>query len=442
MRIFGLVDCNSFFASCEKVFHPDWQNRPVVVLSNNDGCVVARSPEAKALQIPMGAPWFQIRDLVKRRGLIVCSANYSLYGDMSSRVMQTISQWSPDLEFYSIDEAFIDFTGRFPELVRGMSDKISDSAEQDLHSLSREIVSIVPQWTGIPVSLGIGSTKTLAKAANRIAKKLPAHYARILTEEDRRELLPQIDLSDVWGVGRHLLPKFQKLGLRTAWDLAQMDPHWIRKNYTVNQEKLVLELRGEFCTDLEEAQPRQTIQISRSFGEMITDQDELEKAVSTFAARAGEKIRQQHSTASAIHVQLYTNRFRSELPQYFPGMSLQFPNRTSSTPEIIAHALRILRSIYDRKYAYKKAAVLLLDLADESISEQPMLFDRDPDKSPERREKEKRLMQGVDAINRSFGKGHIFFASEGVEKKWTPVAHFVSPCFTTRWEDLPVAYAK
>ncbi len=444
MKIFGLVDCNSFFASCEKVFHPEWEKRPVVVLSNNDGCVVARSPEAKELLIPMGMPWFQLRESAARNGVVVCSGNYSLYGDMSRRVMQTLAQWTPDMEIYSVDEAFLDLSGQFPELVSGKYRNSSGPMRSCLRDLCQKIVAIVPQWTGIPVSLGIGQTKTLAKVANRIAKKRADRYSILLEEQERIDQLQGVPLEDVWGVGQSLLPKFQRLGLKNAYDLSLVDPVWMGKNFSCIQEKLVRELRGEPCLNLEEeVPPKQNMQVSRSFGHPIEVLSELEKAISTFAAKGAEKLRRQKSVASAIHVQLYTNVYRRDRPQAFPGMALPFPVPTNSSLDIIAQALKILRIIYKKDYAYKKAMILLLSIVDEKVvRSQKTLFELDPDKPQELRDKERCLMETLDTLNRSLGKGRLFFASEGVQKNWTPNANFVSPCYTTRWEDIPVVYAK
>lgn len=454
MRIFGHIDCNSFFASCEKVFHPEWRDRPVVVLSNNDGCIVARSPEAKALGIPMGIPLFKIKNQINHGGVIVCSGNFSLYGNMSQRVMQTLEQWCPDIEIYSIDEAFLDLTGYFLPILNHLSrrgEKIPDGLQtpfftevpteldQAVVRLAREIVSTVEKWTGIPVSFGLGPTKTLAKVANRIAKKLPDHCAIILSGAERERQLRSVELGDVWGVGRHLLPRLERLGLRSAWDLARVDPIYMRNNFSVIQEKLVRELCGESCLDLETEVPnRQNIQYSRSFGTAIYSLDELEKAVSTFAAQGAVKLRRQGSVASAIHVRLYTNPHHQEQPQYYPGISAGFPVPTASSPEIIALALRMTRKIFKEGFAYKKASVQLLDLRrEEQAAAQQTLFPLDTEKSDEQRLREKKLMKTVDSINQIFGKGALFFGSEGTNQEWTPASNYRSPCFTTRWEDLP-----
>ncbi|MDO4587141.1 MAG: Y-family DNA polymerase [Planctomycetia bacterium] len=440
MKIIGLLDCNSFFASCEKVFHPAWQNRPVIVLSNNDGCVVARSPEAKQLQIPMGVPFFQIRSFAERNQVVVCSANFCLYGDMSRRVMQTLQQWTPDIQIYSIDESFFDLTGRFIKKPNEIL-QYSASLEESLLKLGKEIVQTVPMWTGIPVAIGIGPNKTLAKVANHLAKKGNNSVCSLLNEAKRLEILKKVEISDIWGVGRHLLPKFQRLGLRTAFDLSNVDPLWMRKNFSIVQEQMVRELQGEFCfDDVNVPETHKNIQVSRTFGESLEDLNELEKAVSTFAAKGAEKLRRQKSVTSAIQIQLYTNWFRKEQDQYYPARVIGLPYPTSNTFEIVSQALIALRSIFKPNLQYRKAAVILLNLIDEKFAAaQKTLFNLDPTKSPESREKEKRLIKAIDLINQQTGSNRIFLASEGIDPQWKPNANYISPCFTTRWEDIPVA---
>lgn len=441
MKILGLMDCNSFFASCEKVFQPAWEHRPVVVLSNNDGCVVARSPEAKQLGIAMGVPYFQIKNFAQANNVIIRSSNYSLYGDMSYRVMQTVAQWTPDIEIYSIDESFLDLTGRYLQIGEQSETEWNHELESNVMALSRQIVATVPRWTGIPVAFGLGPTKTLAKAANRIAKKRDDRICSLLDPDSRDELLKTLDVADVWGVGHRLLPQFTRLGIRTAYDLMRIDPLWMRKNYSVVQEKLVRELRGERCLELvEQPQPRQNIQVSRSFGEMIESLESLERAVATFAARGALRLRNEKTAASAIMVQLYTNRHRINLPQYMPSMTVAFPQATNASPEIISTALHILRTIWREGYKYKRAMVMLLDTVKETVAvQQKTLFELDPQRNHERREKERVLMKAVDQINRCVGQGRLFFAAEGVLPDWQPNRAFVSPCYTTRWEDIPTA---
>ena len=444
MKIFGLLDCNSFFASCEKVFHPAWEKRPVVVLSNNDGCVVARSPEAKPF-IAMGAPYFQIKKIAEVHGVIVRSSNFSLYGDMSRRVMLTLTQWTPEIEIYSIDEAFLDLTSRFHDT------PIWDASfEKRLAQLASEMVETVPRWTGIPVALGIGPTKTLAKLANKIAKGRSDRYCSVLGEERRVEALRTFDVGDVWGVGRRLLPKFRRLGIKTALDLARLDPFYVRSEFSITQERTVRELRGEICFDAESTpEPRQNIRVSRSFGDMVSKLSELESAVASFAAKGAERLRRQGSVASGVRVQLDTNRFRTDLAQNHDALLAGFSRPTDSTPEIIETALTALRQLYRPDFLYKRAMIQLFGLLDaETAASVRYLFDPDPDaesangRNEEKRAAEKRLMKTVDALNATLGAGRLFFAAEGIAPAWRPNAQFVSPSYTTNWSEIPVVKAK
>lgn len=444
MKIFGLLDCNSFFASCEKVFHPSWEKRPVVVLSNNDGCVVARSPEAKPF-IAMGAPYFQIRRTAEINRIVVRSSNFSLYGDMSRRVMLTLAQWTPDIEVYSIDEAFLDLTPRF---LRQIEQNRPYAGRLD--RLAAEIVETVPRWTGIPVALGIGPTKTLAKLANKIAKGRADRYLSLMDEARREEALRSFDIADVWGVGRRLLPRFKRLGLKTALDLARVDPLRMRTEFSVVQEKTVRELCGERCFDAESTpEPRQNIRVSRSFGDMVSDLPNLESAVASFAAKGGERLRRQKSVATGVYVQLDTNRFRTDLAQNHSALLAGFARPTDSTPEILETALAALRRLYRPEFLYKRAMIQLTGLLDaDTAAGVRYLFDPDPEidgaagRNDERRAAEKRLMTAVDQLNATLGEGRLFYAAEGIDPAWRPNSEFVSPSYTTRWSDIPVVKAK
>lgn len=436
MKIYALADGNSFFASCEKVFNPQWCDRPLVVLSNNDGCIVARSAEAKPL-VPMGVPYFQIKNIAERCGIVVRSSNFSLYGDMSRRVMQTLSTWTPEVEVYSIDEAFLDLTGRFAADI-----KANRPVAEPLAALCAEVVETVPRWTGIPVSLGVGPTKTLAKAANRIAKKRSDRFCSLLDPAERAERLAQFDVADIWGVGRHLLPKFRRLGLRTAADLASVDPLWIRRNFSVVQEMTVRELRAERCFDWEsQPEPRQNIQVSRSFGEMLSDLDPIASAVASFVTEGARRLRRQGSVASAVMVRLDTNRYRTDMEQHHAAELIGFDRPTDDTPTILAAALGALRRICRSGIFYKRAMIQLVGLCDREASRRQRTFFDDA-RSDERFAERGRLMAAVDALNESMGRGTLFYAAEGVRSDWKPNSRFVSPCYTTRWSDLPVVKAK
>ena len=427
-RLYGLIDCNSFFASCEKLFRPDLANKPVVVLSNNDGVVVARSPEAKKLGIPMGEAYFKIKRLVEHGRVVVFSSNYRLYADMSNRVLKTLKRWTPLIEIYSIDEAFLDFTG-------------FGICNESVESLMKEITSTVTKWTGIPVSLGIGSTMTLAKVANDLAKKRNGICA-LLDPVVREKALDELEIGDVWGVGRRLAPRMYKLGFRTAKALAAADPVWMRKEFSVVQEKLVRELNGECCLDLTEvAPPRKNIQVSRSFSEATNDYRSLSEAVATFAAKASEKARSDGTVATAVYVHLNTSWYKKD-SYISDGQTRGFNFPTSSTPEIIHTALGLLREIYREGPLYKKASVMLLNLQNaDAVKSQGVLFDLD-DKNPADRKRDNQLMESVDRINHSLGKGTLFFGSQGTNQKWRGASEHCSPNYTLNFAELPIVKAK
>lgn len=479
MKIIGLLDCDSFFASCEKVFRPDWANRPVVVLSNNDGCVVARSPEAKALGIAMGAPFFQIRALARSAGVVVRSGNFALYGDLSRRVVETLGRWTPNVDVYSIDEAFLDLTGRFCDAegrLRGCEtsagneglgnlegigenvggdwrefcasdERLPGQARREIEETAAEIVETVRRWTGIPVSLGLGPTRTLAKAASRIAKRDGAatgrKFALLFDPEERERELKRLPVGDVWGVGRRLLPAFWRLGLRTAFDLARVDPIYMRKNFSIVQEKTVRELRGERTFDSKtRPEAQKSLQISRSFGETVETLAEMEEAVSSFASTAAAKMRARKIVASGVYVYMSTSGRDPNAPRRNVGLAVNFARPTNSTPEFLSAALRLTRTLFDPKLAWRKAGVVALETLDESVAaSRRFLFEPDPERPAERRERDRRLCEALDKANVAFGKNAVFFASDGIKPRWTPNARFVSPSYTTDWNALPVVRA-
>ena len=421
MKIYALVDCDSFFASCEKVFRPDWAEKPIVVLSNNDGCVIARSVEAKPL-VAMGTPWFRIKSLAKQLGLVVCSSNHVLYGDMSRRVMETLGQWSYDVEVYSIDEAFLDLTRRYQrDLEEGKP------IGRSLATLGREITETVPRLTGIPVSVGIGPNKTLAKLANRIAKDLPGRLFGVMNRAKREKVLKAFPIADLWGVGRKLLPRLERFGLKTAWDLSQLDPLVVRREFSVAQERLVRELNGEVCYG-EEPPEHKNIQITRSFGKTITEAAELEKAFASFAVRGARRLRHLGLKASAVSVSIATNLFRPELPQHSPVSVVGFYRPTDDTVEILKGILPVLRTIYKAGYAYKRGGITLMDLvpADVALS-QESLFGETPDfESPlgtdqSSRQKRAELYRAVDRVNEIGGRTKIFFAPKEPTESGSPL---------------------
>ena len=419
--VFALVDCNNFYASCERLFNPTLAGQPIVVLSNNDGCVVARSNEAKALGITMGMPEFQIRSLLQAHQVQVFSSNYRLYGDLSQRVMETLEQFSPDLEIYSIDEAFLSLAG---------------FERRNLTDYGRTIRKTVKQWTGLPVSVGIAETKTLAKLANRMAKQTADTDGvfDLLACQDRETLLNEIAVGDVWGIGPSFARLLTQQGITTAWQLRQADEQWIQRQMGVVGLRVVAELKGHSCLDLEACPaPKQGITCSRAFGRPIRTLTEMEEAVSSYVSRAAEKLRGEGLAAAVLTVFIMTNTFTEE-PQYRNSVICELPVATDTTSELIRAALTGLRRIYRDGYRYKKAGVMCTALVPAS-QVQPDLFDRQD------RPRSKRLMAALDAINARWGAGTLDYASNGVAQAWQTQCHRRSPAYTTDWAALPVARA-
>lgn len=423
-RVFALVDCNNFYASCERVFAPQLRDVPVVVLSNNDGCVIARSAEAKEMGIPMGAPFFEFRRLARHRKVRVFSSNYPLYGDMSARVMRTLAEFTPRLEVYSIDEAFLDLSGH---------------ERRGTAAYGREIADTVRRATGIPVSVGIGPTKVLAKVANRIAKRNPETGGVLdftALGPHREAHLAQIDVKDVWGIGRRWSERLEHLGIRSALDLRDADPRLIRRRLGVVGERIVHELRGTSCLDLEEAPPaKQQIMTSRTFGERVTDPVDMREAIGTFAARVAEKLRGQRGRARAVTVFLATSPFNEAEPRYHNGATRPLPGACCDSGEIIGAALDALSEIWRPGYRYMKAGVMLLDIVPES-HDQGTLFAAPADGAA--RDRSNILMGVLDRLNRDLGRGTVAYAAEGLRKAWRMKQEHRSPAYTTRWDELPV----
>lgn len=419
--MYGLVDCNNFYVSCERVFQCRLVGKPVVVLSNNDGCVIARSNEAKALGIKMGDLYFEKETFLKKNGVEVFSSNYALYGDMSDRVMKTIADLVPGMEVYSIDEAFIDF--------RNMP-------YQDLEALCQQIRKTVLLWTGIPVSIGLAPTKTLAKIANRYAKKfLPeTGFFYIDSEFDAEKALYNTSVEDVWGIGFRYAKMLNENGIFNALQLSQAKEGWIRQQMGVVGVRMLRELQGEICYQLQtDPAAKKGICVSRSFGRSQKDILVITEAVATFAARCAEKLRKQKSCAHIIHVMLYTNPHKEE-PQYFNSKVLQLPISTSSSFELIAYARRALDLIFKAGYNYKKAGVMISGIVPEN-QVQIDLFDQ------KKREKEAKALRVVDILNRSMGRGTLRVAEEGFGQDWGLRQLQKSRCYTTRFSDLLVVKA-
>lgn len=415
--MFALVDCNNFYASCERVFNPSWIGKPVVVLSNNDGCVIARSNEAKALGIKMGVPAYQIKDEIGRYGIGVFSSNYTLYGDMSNRVMTMLSSYSPNVEVYSIDECFLDLSGF------GLF---------NLREYGEEIVRTVTKCTGIPVSMGIAPTKTLAKVANKFAKKYKGYKGVCIidTEEKRIEALKRTEIGDVWGIGHRHAKRLALHGVNNAYDLTQMPQGWVRQQMTVVGERTWKELNGESCIDMEQvAPPKKQICTSRAFGETVTDIEGLEEAVSTYASICAAKLRKQKSCAGSLMVFIHTNNFREDLPQYFKNCVIKLPVPTNDTQEIVHYALTALRNIYRKGYHYKKAGVIIMDIVPGNAIQQN-IFDMVD------RGKRQRLMEVVDKLNSGFTRNNLTLAIQGGHRKWKLKQERLSPCYTTRLNDI------
>lgn len=412
----ALVDCNNFYASCERLFQPGLRGRPVVVLSNNDGCVIARSNEAKALGIEMGEPWHICRKRVDTQGVIVRSSNYTLYVDMSARVMRVLEGFTPDLEVYSIDEAFLGLAG----------------FEGRLDAHGRALRATVLQWTGIPVSVGIAPTKTLAKLANRTAKKTPESggVLVLLTDGEQEAALARVALTDLWGVAGRMAERLMAIGIRTPLDLRQADAKFVRMHTSVVMERMVLELQGVPCIGLEEAPPdRKTIIASRSFGRRVTERHELEEAVTTFTMRAAEKLRRQDLACGRLAVFVTTDKHRPQDRQYAGERAVTLPVATADTGRLNRAALRGLDALFRPGHAYKKAGVMLLNLVPAGTV-QGGLFDAPDDARSLAR------MKALDALNARFGRGTVTYAAMGSRPGWKLRTEFISPRYTTAWADL------
>jgi DNA polymerase V len=420
-KIFALVDCNNFYCSCERVFNASVRLRPVIVLSNNDGCVVARTNDIKKY-IPMGQPVFECREIIEKYHVAVFSSNYSLYADMSARVMTVLRRFSPLVEIYSIDEAFLDVT---------------EVGTRDFTQLGRAIRARVLQETGIPVSVGFAKSKTLSKIATELVKKDHRYEGVLdltsLSEDALDELLSKIEVEDVWGIGSQYAKFLQRRNILTAKDLKYADPPSIRKHLTVVGERTVLELRGISCLPLEEeVKDKKGIMCAKTFGREITSREELEEAIANYIARAAEKLRSQESQAACMSVFIQTNVFKKRLPQYANSITTVLPYPTAFTPDLIQAALQAVRLLYKEGYRYRKAGVYLTKIIPEEVV-QPDLFG---DFSFGAHEKKGRLMAIVDAINSIYGRDTLFFAVQGITRPWKMRQSLLSSRFTTQWSEL------
>jgi DNA polymerase V len=416
---FALVDCNNFYVSCERVFNPSLRNRPVVVLSNNDGCTVARSPEVKALGIKMGVPRFKVQQLIQKHDIQVFSSNYALYGDMSRRVMETLSLFAPEIEVYSIDEAFLGLTGW-------------DFSE--LGDYGHQLRTTVYQWTGIPISIGFAPTKTLAKVANRLAKQR-TEGVFVLSMTDLDTLLEAIAIEDIWGIGRRLSQWCYLHHIHNARQFASANPGLIRQKMGVVGVRLQLELQGVSCLPLDvHPQPKQETCVSRSFGQPVETWDDLKQAIATYTTKAAEKLRRQQQVASSLRVFLRTSPFKDDY--YSNAITLALPTPTHYTPTLVHHAVLGLQSIFREGYAYKKAGVLMLGLVSAEYR-QLNLLEPPPDFS-----KEAAHMEVVDRLNQQLGAGSLQWAGAGLDKPWQMQRQWRSPCYTSNWSELPMVVAR
>ena len=410
----AIIDCNNFYASCERVFNPKLNSKPIIVLSNNDGCVIARSEEVKDLGIPMGIPIFKIRHLVEIYDIQIFSSNFALYGDMSNRIMNIIRSGNMDIEVYSIDEAFVNINRRYTNPIQ----------------YATELKNKIYKWTGIPVSIGIGKTKTLAKVANHLAKKnIEKDNICLIDEKNNKSLLEKVKVHDIWGIGKRK-QKFLKFNsIYNAYDLKKANPEWIQKHMTIISRHTVDELNGVKKIELEhEFSTKKSISTSRSFSRMISDLNILKNAISSHASRSAEKLRSQNSYVNSIGVYLCTNRFRADLPQYRRYINVQLPIALNDTSGIIDAALEGLYTIYKSGYEYKKCGVILTDLVQANEVQQSLFYDR--------RDKDERISISIDKINQVFGPDTVRYAVQGKNESWSIKREKLSPNYTTNWNDF------
>ncbi|HOU97788.1 MAG TPA: Y-family DNA polymerase [Bacteroidales bacterium] len=415
--MFALVDCNNFYVSCERIFRPDLNGKPVVVLSNNDGCVISRSNEAKALGLPMGAPIFEYRELFKKHKITYFSANFSLYGDISRRIMNILAEFCPDLEVYSVDEAFLDFSKIL------LHDSYKD--------LGIKIKEYVYRCTGVPVSIGFAPTKSLAKIANRIAKKYPAQTQGVHvmdTDEKRIKALKWIEVEDIWGIGRQYSKKLKAMGVFNGADFIQLPDGWVRAKMSVVGLRLKKELMGESCLKLEEVKDKKNISIGRSFEKELFDLDSLKERIAAFASMSTAKLRKQHSVCGIVLVYMHSNFYKKDTTPFYRQMVIKLPFKTNSTIEVVKYCKFAIEKIYHPEYGIKKAGVVLSDIIPDKVIDLN-LFEQ-------RKAEHDALMQTVDRINDKMGTFTVHLASHNKSLKYKTLQQHLSPRYTTRWEDI------
>ncbi|MBN2166953.1 MAG: Y-family DNA polymerase [Marinilabiliaceae bacterium] len=414
--MYALIDCNNFYASCERVFNPALEGKPIVVLSNNDGCVVARSNEAKAIGIPMGAPAFECESIFKNNHVHVFSSNYPLYSDMSHRVMNILSEFSPDVEIYSIDEIFLKLKGF--ELF-------------DLQTYGEEMRLKVKKWTGIPTCIGIAPTKALAKAANKIAKKFSEKTNGVYiinNDEKRTKALKWLPIEDVWGIGRQYTKRLKKMGIVSAFDFTQLSDHYVRKQLSIIGLRLKHELEGKETLDIESYTIKKSIATTRSFEKNYTEINEIKERVSSFAVSCAEKLRKQNSCCNELMVFIHTNFFRKNLPQYNRSIVLKLPFPTNSNIELSKFANHALEQIFIPGFSYKKAGVVVMNLSQETNKQLNIFQNSNPKHVP--------LMKVVDKINSTYGNNKVKLASQDLKKNWKMKQEKLSPRYTTNLDDI------
>jgi DNA polymerase V len=421
-NVFALVDCNNFYVSCERVFKPALEGKPIVVLSNNDGCIVSRSDEAKQLNIPMGAPYYQWREVIKENQVQVLSSNYELYGDMSHRVMVILEKFCPEIEIYSIDEAFL---------------SLQQFSIKDLISYGLEIKQAIKMWTGLPVAIGFAATKTLAKIANHIAKKYSATGVYHLFDPLLNEkIMNEFPICEIWGIGKKLTKRLSQLNIYTAKDLRDSDLQLLRREFSIVMERIAQELRGICCLSLEAVQPFKQIISSRSFGKIVTEIGDIEEALSHYVARACIRLRKQKSRAGGMNIFLKTNVFQMNKDQYCNAMTIKFIQPTNSTSEIICLAKQMLNKLFRKGYRYHKVGLILIDLVPETMDQLDLFTGScvQPKKDS--------LMKTVDVINKKLGKETLQFCAEGIKKTWKIKCDKRSGRYTTRSEELVQAQCR
>jgi len=412
-KIFALVDCNNFYASCERVFNPALKNKPIVVLSNNDGCIIARSNEAKNFGIPMGAPYFKYKQTIEENGIYVFSSNYQFYGDMSARIMQSLEGFVPSIEVYSIDEAFL------------CLDDVND-VSKFCNDIRQKIIC----WTGIPISIGIAPTKTLSKIANHVAKKHTKNGVFDMRDTAHQErIMKQWPIEEIWGISHRWGKKFREIGIYTALDLKYAQPKHIRKHFSVVGERIVYELNGFSCLDIETVTPKKNIVSSKSFGRTVSYLSIVEEALANYTARAAEKLRAQKSKAQGMNIFIRTNPFRGQDAQYRQNISHNFIIPTNDTGALIYTAKKLLRSIFKEGYRYHKCGVMLLNLVTQDYNQQHLFV-------PKPTKNNMALMQIVDNINKKMGKDTVFHASQGTNNDWRMKCNKRSRRYTTCWNEL------